>query len=307
MYYLILNIKKSKLPGMVYHKYKSLCYHLLMNNFILDIESELVSFDLPQAGLKQVLDTLILSNAKRIRPKLAYLFIKSNNEDISTEQKKLIAAGEVLHTASLIHDDIVDASELRRGVPTINVLYDSKLAVLAGDFLASYGMKKIISINNMEIINIFQAAFEKMCRAEIFQYFSRGAIPSMNEYIKKSSDKTAALFAAILQGCAILSANIDTETSYNLGISYGIAFQIKNDLDAFINTPQRDKKNGTYTAPDIYYSQLNNFNSAIEKTYTLIDNMQGETLKIINNFPDNNYKEQLIKLIEESLCKTISR
>ncbi len=279
---------------------------IYMDNFISKIESRLVDFTLAQKPLKTALDRLILTNAKRIRPRLAWLVIKSFGEDFNAAQEELIAAGEILHTASLIHDDIVDNSSERRGLQTLNTMYDSRLAVLAGDFLASYGMKKIIALNNIEIINIFQYAFELMCRAEILQYFTNNRCLDLEEYLKKSSGKTASLFGAILKGVAILSKNIDKNAVYELGLSYGIAFQIKNDLDAFINTPERDKRNGIYTAPSIYCFNGYNLDSAIEKTNGLIDNEIEKMLKLISDFPDETYKNRLTKMIEESLCRTIT-
>ncbi len=275
-----------------------------MEQFISEIESEIVSYTLPVPELKNALDRLMLGGAKRIRPKLALLVIKSYGCDVSKEQKTVIAAGEILHTASLIHDDIVDNSDKRRGTETLNALYDARLAVLAGDFLASFGMQKILSVNNSEVTNIFRTAFESMCRAEIEQYFCRGKIPELEEYLQKSTGKTASLFGAILKGTALLSQNMTPVDVYNLGVAYGTAFQIKNDLDAFIKTPERDVLNGIYTAPDIFYKETGNLNSAIEKTNYLIDNEIGKMFKIINNFPDNIYNNRLIEFIEESLCRT---
>ncbi len=292
---------------MVYFLMLVLCYYCCMNKFISELESELTAYKLQELGLKENLDSLMLTNAKRIRPKLAWLLLKNFSEKITKEQIAVIAGGEILHTASLIHDDIVDLSTERRGVKTLNALYDQRLAVLAGDFLAGYGLQKILFAKNYEIFGIFCSAFEKMCTAEITQYFSSGKITGMEKYIQKSTGKTASLFGAILKSVAILSEKISPDIAYDLGIFYGTAFQIKNDLDAFINTPERDRNNGVFTAPDIYYSQTGNLNSAIEKTNILIDNEIGKLINIISSFPENNYKKQLIKMIEESLCRTINK
>lgn len=275
-----------------------------MEKFISRIESELTDYNLDQPELKTVLDRLILINAKRVRPRLAYVFIKAFGEDLSDSQVELISAGEILHTASLIHDDIVDNAFVRRGMETLNSKFDTHLAVLAGDFLASFGIKKILSLNNQEIADTFLSAFDKMCRAEIFQYFARGRVPDLAEYFTKTAGKTASLFSAILEGTAILSSSIDKNTAADFGTAFGIAFQIKNDLEAFINTPDRDRKNEIYTAPDIFYLEKNDLNFAIEKTNALIDNEIEKMLKIISDVPEGIYKTQLIQMIKESLCRT---
>ena len=275
-----------------------------MEKFISRIKSELTDYNLDQPELKTVLDRLILINAKRVRPRLAYLFIKAFGEALSDCQIELIAAGEILHTASLIHDDIVDDALFRREMETLNSKFDTHLAVLAGDFLASFGIKKILSLNNQEIADTFLSAFDKMCRAEIFQYFARGRVPDLAEYFTKTAGKTASLFSAILEGTAILSSSIDKNTAADFGTAFGIAFQIKNDLEAFINTPDRDRKNEIYTAPDIFYLEKNDLNFAIEKTNALIDNEIEKMLKIISDVPEGIYKTQLIQMIKESLCRT---
>ncbi len=275
-----------------------------MDEFITQIESELTGYDLETSEFKSILDNLLLRNAKRIRPRLAFLYIMACQGGITEEQTKIISAGEILHTASLIHDDIIDDASLRRGMRTLHSVFDSKFAVLAGDFLASFGMKKIIRLNNTEIISLFHETFEKMCKAEISQYIKRGEIPSMEEYLLKTTGKTASLFASILKGAAILSQSVNPDAAYELGTAFGIAFQIKNDLNAFIECSESDRKNGIYTAPDIFYFKKNDVSFAIEKTNALIDNEIEKMLKIISEVPDSIYKAQLIQLIKESLCTT---
>ena len=274
-----------------------------MDEFLKKIESQLVEYSLLPAEYKKLLDDMILSNAKRIRPRLAYLVVRACGEKISNEQLKLISAGEILHTASLIHDDIIDNSDIRRGFETINKKFDSKLAVVTGDLLAAEGLKKILALKNIEILNLFQNTIKDMCESEIYQYFTRGKFLTFDEYLDKTSKKTGVLFASILEGVAILSPKLNRRVLRELGLSYGIAFQIRNDLNAYEDNNNQDRLNKIYTAPDIFYSEYKDFQISIEKTNDLIDNEVRKVLDIIKDFPSNEYKEELIRMVKESLCK----
>ncbi len=274
-----------------------------MDEFLKKIESQLVEYSVLPVEYKKLLDDMILSNAKRIRPRLAYLVVRACGENVSNEQIKLISAGEILHTASLIHDDIIDNSDIRRGIETINKKFDSKLAVVTGDLLAAEGLKKILALKNIEILNLFQNTFKDMCESEIYQYFTRGEIPNFENYLDKTSKKTGALFAAILEGTAILSQRLNRKLLRDIGLAFGIAFQIRNDLNAYEDNNNQDRLNKIYTAPDIFYSEYKDFQISIEKTNDLIDNEVRKVLDIIKDFPSNEYKEELIRMVKESLCK----
>ena len=157
-----------------------------MNEFLKRLERLLIDYRCDSIELKLGLDELILGSAKRIRPKLARLILLANGEVLSQQQELLIASGELLHTASLIHDDIIDGSEFRRGRAAFHKTNGTKIAVIAGDLLAASAMNKILAIGNDDIVKMFQATFEKMCNAEVTQYFERGQIPSLENYIEKN-------------------------------------------------------------------------------------------------------------------------
>lgn len=269
-----------------------------MDEFLKRLEKLLIDYDCDSKELKSELDDLILGSAKRVRPRLARLVVLANSENLSEEQESFIAAGELLHTASLIHDDIIDDAEERRGKVSFHRSYDSKLAVIAGDLLAASAMDKIVKIGNLEIIKLFQTTFKKMCNAEVCQYYERGKVPSIEIYLEKTKDKTALLFAEILEGVAILSESIETKKVRELGLAFGMAFQIRNDLLSFNSERSNDRENGVYTAPDIFMSQGFEKSLAIEKTELLIDNEKKFALSILGELPDSVYKNELILMIE---------
>ena len=271
-----------------------------MNKFMNKLEKAIIDLDCGSNELNSNLQSLILSNGKRIRPKLAYLLISMHEEVSSSEQDNLIIAGELLHTASLIHDDIIDEARERRGEKALYLTFDSKLAVLAGDLLASFAMDMICDIRNWDVVDLFQKTFQKMCNAEIKQYCLRGDIPSVEEYLDKSKGKTGMLFAAIFSGVAILSKTIDRDLMYEFGLSFGTVFQIKNDLKSFLDKENsNDRKNGVLTLPDIYFKQCDSELLAIEKTKDFIDNEKKKMYLMLSKFSDNKYRQEIVRIIEE--------
>ena len=232
-----------------------------------------------------VLKNFIAGSSKRIRSSLAILYLKSLNCNINENIYRICAAGEILHNASLFHDDVIDCGEIRRGEITISKRFSPKIAVLAGDYLIAVAIEKLLKINNDRIIKIFKDTCKNMAEAEIKQYFLRGETPSEDEYIEICKGKTARLFSAILKSCAIL-ANISEKNAEYLGECFGICFQISNDLEE--KSSEEDIKNGIKTAKDIF---------GIENAKILSDNYKKEIQKLLSEQQDNDYKRALRDLV----------
>lgn len=231
------------------------------------------------------LKNFIAGKSKMIRSSLALLWLKTNNAELSEDIYKVLAAGEIIHNASLLHDDVVDNSEKRRGDKTIAKIFTPQISILAGDYLVSLAIEKLMEINNTRILGIFKECAKNMALTEIEQYFLRNQKPDIDTYIKICKGKTANLFSAIMESSAIISGTNIAEAR-TLGELFGICFQIKNDSDE--ESACTDKKNGIFTAKDIL---------GIEKTLTLLDNYRGKLIKIIANLPNNEYKRALEDLI----------
>ena len=228
----------------------------------------------------------------------------------------------MIHIATLIHDDVIDESKKRRGTETFNTKFDNTLAVIAGDFLLSISMEKIIDTNSIEVIKLCTSALKSTCLGEINQYFSKFKITSIDDYIKKSKEKTAHLFEiAVLGGILLSEDNISQDLkqrAINFAQNFGIAFQIRDDLINILNSEyniNNDINMGIYTAPFIFAYQENEKiigrknilnlikkTKGIEKTKNLMDNYYCKSISAINDFKDNKYKKALTDII--NLLKT---
>ena len=215
--------------------------------------------------LNKILKYITNQDGKKIRPMLLLLSsgLCGNINDLNI---KAAVTVEILHTASLIHDDVVDSAEERRGVPTVNSLWKNQLSVLVGDYLFSNVLKNATEMDNFEILKILSEITLRMTKGEIMQIeSSREFVTDEEKYFKIISDKTAALFSACCEISAVL-ANVDVIKRIALkkfGEYLGIAFQIKDDLFEFngerkiIGKPKGvDIKNNSITLPLIY--SLNN-------------------------------------------------
>jgi geranylgeranyl pyrophosphate synthase len=225
------------------------------------------------------LKNFLLSGSKMIRSKLAILYLKSFNREPTEDIYKILAAGEIIHNASLLHDDILDEAKTRRGIPTLGELYTPKLAILAGDYLLSRAIEILLQIGNVDIIKNFQTCARIMCDSEIKQFLLRGKIPTIEEYLKICEGKTGLLFGTILEAVA-MKANLLTKEAMDFGKLFGVYFQLKNDMN--IESALIDKKNKIYTINDI---------SGIENASYLLDNYRNQLLEF--KFPNDLYKQEI--------------
>ncbi len=256
----------------------------IIQNELTIVKEELVrDFIDPISG--NVLRDFLLNGSKYIRSTLAVLYLKTQNFEINDNVYKILSAGELIHNASLLHDDVLDAAETRRDKQAIWKEFSPNISILAGDYLLTTAIEKLPELNSFELLKKFKNCTKQMVEAEIKQYFLRGTVPSLDDYISVCCGKTAVLFATILESCAqILGA--ETAVANKFGEIFGLCFQIKNDLDA--DSVDIDKRNGIYTARDII---------GIEKTINLLDNYKEEMNKLIKDFPENIYKKGLEDLI----------
>ena len=258
-------------------------------------------------NIKEPLQTHVVNflkaPSKRIRPTLTILLSKANHEELSNEQLELLSAIEIIHNASLIHDDIIDDCEIRRGHKTISAEFNNKLGVISGDYLLSIAMEKIGQLNSIEILKEFSHNIKKMCIGEINQNFSRYKIGTIEEYIEKSKNKTGYLFETAIICNSMLSKKITPDKFKNFGLNVGIAFQIRDDLLNILSIDatkpsNNDIEEGIYNAPIIYSGDSKDITSGIEKTRSLLNNYVQEAEKIIINLEDNKYTAALRKFLE---------
>lgn len=248
-----------------------------------------------QEPLKSKLFELLNAPSKHIRPLVSFLYLKALGEKIDDAQILYQSAIELVHNASLIHDDVIDDSKVRRSLPTLNSQFGNKLAVMAGDYLLSRAMQKVLDIGNLELVKLFSDTLEVMSSGEISQHFGKFQIPTIEEYIKKSEQKTAKLFETAICGSLLVAKS--NNDGLDFAKSFGIAFQIRDDL---INckTTNTDISDGIYTAPVIFSGDTKVTSDAIEKTKSLLNNYIDEALKCLSKIDENEYKLALVELLE---------
>ena len=255
--------------------------------------------------LNSSLKKFLLGKSKRLREVLPILYIKALGKSLNNEQLEVLSIVEIVHNASLIHDDIIDESPLRRGQKTLSFEFGSKLAVISGDYLLSVALEKLCKIANVEITKQFSQTIKNMCVGEVKQNYARFQKGTLEDYIEKTKNKTAYLFETAFLTCATADtiSDYDLKSLSRLGLAIGIAFQIRDDLLNMIETDKSKPTNsdieaGIYNAPVIFGSEADNYASSIEKTKGLLNNYIEQAKKELELLPENSYSSALYRCLE---------
>lgn len=184
------------------------------------------------ALVNQIAEYIISAGGKRIRPVLVLLMANAYQYQ-GTHHHELAAIVEFIHTATLLHDDVVDESSLRRGRQTANALFGNAASVLVGDFLYSRAFQMMVSINSMRIMEILADATNVIAEGEVLQLLNMHD-PDVTEerYLQVIRSKTAKLFEAAAQIGALIAGANDSqiEAAAEYGRSLGTAFQLIDDV-----------------------------------------------------------------------------
>ena len=182
--------------------------------------------------ISKLADHLINAGGKRLRPLLTLAAANLCNYN-GTSHVKLAAAIEFIHTATLLHDDVVDESLQRRGKPTANLLWDNQSSILVGDYLFSKSFQLMVEAGSLKVLSVLADASATISEGEILQLSAAKNINTDEEtYFKIIDGKTAALFAAATKVGAIISNMDETHVDAltNFGKALGISFQLTDDL-----------------------------------------------------------------------------
>ena len=186
------------------------------------------------ALLNRITHYIVNRKGKQMRPMFVFLTAKMLNKgEVSERTYRGASVIELIHTATLVHDDVVDDSNRRRGFFSINALWKNKIAVLVGDFLLSKGMIVCIDNNDFDLLKIISVAVREMSEGELLQIEKARRLDITEEvYYNIIRQKTASLIAACCSlGAASVQPNTpDVETMRQFGERIGMAFQIKDDL-----------------------------------------------------------------------------
>ncbi len=269
---------------------------------------------------------LIEAGGKRLRPLLVLLCARACGYQ-GKEHIKLAAIIEFLHTAMLLHDDVIDESELRRGRKTVNAAWGNPASVLVGDFLHSRAFEMMVEIGNLRVMEILSHATNIIAEGEV-QQLSNIRNPDLTEesYIEVISRKTAMLFqAASHAGSVLAQADNHAERALrDYGLHLGISFQLVDDMLDYEGTTQDLGKNvgddlaeGKVTLPLIVAMKNGNdeqlsfvrhaiLSGGVENLDSVIETVQTTGgLKYTNEYADSERKKALLCLdeIEQSIYK----
>jgi len=283
------------------------------------------------ALLNRITHYIVNRKGKQMRPMFVFLVSKMvANGEVSDRTYRGASVIELIHTASLVHDDVVDDSNRRRGFFSINALWKNKIAVLIGDFFLSKGMLMCIDNNDFDLLKIISVAVREIVEGELLQIEKARQLNITEDvYYEIIRQKTATLIAAC---CSLGAASVkpesqDVETMRKFGELIGMAFQIKDDLFDYgqekIGKPTGiDIKEQKMTLPLIHV--LNNCtfkdkkwlinsiknhnkdrkrvkeviafvkdNGGLEYAITKMKTFQAEALQILQNYPESEYKNSL--------------
>jgi heptaprenyl diphosphate synthase len=292
------------------------------------------SITLKNSDIEKAILAILNSGGKMLRP--AYFLLFANYTKLENSQKQALAAAiELLHTATLIHDDVVDKAQTRRGTPTISKLFGADVAVYAGDYLFVQVFKLLskYSVDTSQLGDVSNA-MERLLGGELGQMDRRFDYDqSMADYLNNIAGKTAELFA---QACAMPAAaegnKLMAKRAYDIGENIGLAFQIIDDYldyagDAEIlgKPVMEDIQMGVFSAPLLYaiaedktrvktyiengqLTDLHDFiksSGALDKTRQLANDYTNKALKLIGNLPAGETRDIITtitsKLLERNL------
>ncbi len=206
----------------------------------------------------QVMEYVLSHQGKRVRPVLLFLCSHLNGKEPRGHLESAIAV-ELLHTATLVHDDVVDESDTRRGSATVNSIWDNKISVLIGDYMFAKALQIALKPGDARILHVISDASQRMSQGELLQLQTDTASQlSSDVYFRVISEKTAALFGASckLGGMAAGADDATLQKLWDLGQKIGMAFQIKDDILDYVGSknelgkpPGQDLREGKATLP----------------------------------------------------------
>jgi len=279
---------------------------------------------------------------KQLRPRLCLLSAKMCGE-LTPLTYKAAALIEMIHVATLIHDDVVDEADLRRGWPSVNRIWKNKISILVGDFMFSKALSNMITLRNFDALELLSTTAERLSQGEILQ-IEKALKKEMTEsiYYKMIGDKTASLFSASCEiGAITVNANIEQQRALSVfGEKLGIAFQIRDDLFDIMGTVDAigkpvgfDVKKNMLTLPFIHMFEmvgenkrksiqrklkqrasrkdireirkLIEFHNGIKYATAQMERISQEAMDEMNIFPDSEYKDALMEAVKFNLGREL--
>ncbi|KAI5698560.1 hypothetical protein M8J75_008617 [Diaphorina citri] len=307
-----------------------------MKHIYRDIRNELIS-NTNQEELRTISTYYFDGQGKAVRPMVSVLMGRAinyhlNRNELTEAQRQVAMFAEMIHTASLIHDDVIDQSDFRRGKPSVNVVYNHKKVAMAGDFILAVACQMISRLRDNDVTLTLSQIMTDLVQGEFMQL---GSKETENErfahYLTKTYRKTASLIANCVKASAMLGGADDklSEVAFEYGRNLGIAFQLVDDLLDFISSSDAmgkptaaDLKLGLATAPVLFacekFPELNpmimrRFQEPgdVEKAFEFVHKSQGleqtkflarkhcvEAVRLASGLAESPYQKGLVVLTD---------
>lgn len=274
-------------------------------------------------ALSSILEEIFKAGGKRLRPALSFIFTKAFNHKISEPIYLIAEISELIHTASLVHDDIIDNSLIRRGKPTANQRWNNAVTVISGDFMFARAAVNLGKIAINDITALYAKVLEDLCDGEIRQVEKKFSTEiDWDYYYSKTYKKTASLFEASAKAPAIALALSPEQilASANYGKYLGLAFQIIDDILDYNSDAETlgkpvlaDLREGHITIPILFTLQklanenLQAYRELSSQIQSLADSTNDEVLilKILETIKINRGIEQSLARAEELIKQAI--
>ncbi len=265
--------------------------------------------------LRAALEHLLAAGGKRIRPTLGLLV----GNMLGAPLEKLITLGaavELLHTATLVHDDLIDGSLLRRGMATLNARWSPPATVLTGDFLFARAAILAADTDHLPLMKLFSETLATIVNGELTQMFTSRGLINRDNYYKRIYAKTASLFEMTSRSAAMVSpvSKETAEAMRDFGYQIGVAFQIVDDILDFTGDQSAvgkplgsDLLNGLVTLPAIYYAEAHpddvDIVSLPNGGWTNNDNMT----RLVDNIRASDASKKAMLEAEQHVERALSR
>ncbi|MBV6451141.1 MAG: All-trans-nonaprenyl-diphosphate synthase (geranyl-diphosphate specific) [Anaerolineales bacterium] len=255
--------------------------------------------------LRSALEHLLAAGGKRVRPTLGLLV----GNMLGAPEDKLITLGasvELLHTATLVHDDLIDGALLRRGMPTLNARWSPAATVLTGDFLFARAAKLAADTDYLPLMKLFAETLATIVNGELTQMFSARGVIDRDNYYNRIYAKTASLFEmSTLAATMVATEDEETRSAMKaFGYEVGMAFQIVDDILDFTGDQSTvgkpigsDLLNGLVTLPAIYFAEANRYD---EDVLSLPDGGWKETARVQRLVDAIRQSDAIVQAMDEA-------
>ncbi|MCP3025855.1 heptaprenyl diphosphate synthase component II [Halobacillus sp. A5] len=262
--------------------------------------------------LREASSQLLRAGGKRIRP--VFVLLAGKFGDYQIDQMKAVAVSlELIHTASLVHDDVIDEAEVRRGEPTIKSKWDNRIAMYTGDYIFARSLENLTSLNNPLAHQVLAETMVELCLGEIEQIKDKYNLEqNIRQYLRRIKRKTAILIAASCRMGAI-AANVTKEEEKALhlyGYYVGMSYQIIDDVLDFTASEKElgkpagsDLIQGNITLPVLYSLQDNELKSDLMSLFLKENRVPGDFSAVIDKIKSNGSIERSLELSDRYLKK----